>query len=152
MSSQKILCSSSFAHKQKETRRVKKVHVLLKKKKNPTKSVLAFLSKVIYTCSVMAQERCSYLFCVDFWAEILALSKIVELQSLARVGQIFQPFASSILSPCIFLRRLTRNTAQIQLSTERHSNFNSSHFKAVWFLLGLLLSTSISLFSYCSGN
>lgn len=95
----------------------------------------------------MVQENCSYLSCVDFWAEILALSKLVGLQSLACVGQIFQPFVSSILSPSIFLWRLTRNTAQIELSKERHSNFKSSHFKAMCGFYWVFCSAHLYRFS-----
>lgn len=131
MSRQKIPCIFQAFHiSKKRPKEWKKVHALLKKK-SKTKSVLAFLSKIIYICPIMTQEMCSYLFCVDFWAKILALSKLVELHSLACVGQMFQPFANSILSTSIFLWRLTRNTAQIELSKKRHSNFKSFHFKSI---------------------
>lgn len=120
------------------------------KKITTKKSVLGFLSKIIYTCPVMTQEKCSYLFCVNSWAEILNLSKLLELQSLACARQICQPFTSSILSPSIFLWRLTRNTAQIELSKERHSK--SSHFKAMCGFCWVFCSASILLFSCCSNN
>jgi len=46
------------------------VDVLLEKKKK-TNLALDFLSQIIYACPVMTQEKCSCLFCVDLWGEIL---------------------------------------------------------------------------------
>lgn len=150
MLSEKILCTLKAWHiRKKRPEEWKKMHVLFKKI-TTKKSVLGFLSKIIYACPVLTQEKCSYLFCVNSWAEILDLSKLVELQSLACARQICQPFTSSILSPSIFLWRLTRNTAQIELSKERHSK--SSHFKAICGFCWVFCSASVSLFSCCSNN
>lgn len=158
MSRQKILCILQALQISKKRPEEWKKSACSTLKKNQTKSVLAFLSKIIYTCPIMTWEKCSYIFCVDILAEILSLSKLVELQSLACVGQIFQPFASSILSPSIFLWReefggLLEIQHKLNCPKKGILILRVLILKVyVWFLLGLLLSTSISLFSYCSGN
>lgn len=116
-----------------------------------------FLSEVIFTCPITTEEKCNCLSCVDLWGKILALSILAELQWLACLGQSSQSLLGTLSPPICSWREkfggLLERQHKLTYPKKVILIFSVLILKLiVWFLLGLLLSRSIALFPYCSGN